>query len=328
MKCTLRTLIAGVLLSVSAGTVLAQQPYPSRTITIIVAFGPAGVTDSLNRIVAKHLSERFKVPVIVENRPGANQLVGIQQLKSRPADGYTLYAGTGSALVQNPGVRKDLPYDPAKDFQPIALLGVQAGVIGAAPTLPAKNLKDFVEYVKANPDKLNYASQGIGSAGHLSMEYFMSRTSTKMAHIPFKSDSEVSAELMSGRVDVAFMTTQFALPLAQAGKLRILSSSSVKPLAFLPGIPSLSEAGVSGLEGLDPFTFYALVSLAGTPPEAVKLLNESVNSVIRLPEIAAQMRDVFRVEPRPGTPDDFRAFLQDELAKWKEIGTRVKVDTR
>ncbi|MBL8386382.1 MAG: tripartite tricarboxylate transporter substrate binding protein [Burkholderiales bacterium] len=304
------------------------QAYPNRTISIIVAFGAAGVTDTLSRTIAKNLSERLKVPVIVENRPGANQIVGIQQLRSRPADGYTLYTGTGSSLAQNPGIRKDLPYDPLKDFEPIAMLGVQAGVISVAPGSPAKSLRELIDHARKNPGRLNFGSQGVGSASHLATEVFMARTGTSMVHIPLKSDSDIGVELSEGRIDFSFMTPQFSVPLARTGKQRILAVTSVNRLPFLPDLPSLKEAEIPELEDLDPFTFYGLVAAAGTPPEVVRRLNETVNAILQSAEVAAQMRDTFRVEPRAQTPEAFRKFLQDELAKWTAIGARVKVDTR
>lgn len=303
------------------------QAYPNRPITLIVAFGPAGVTDTLSRTIAKNLSERLKVPVIVENRPGANQIVGIQALKSRPADGYTIYTGTGSSLSQNPGIRKDLPYDPMKDFTPIAMLGVQAGVISVAPNVPAKNLKELIAYAKGKAGRINYGSQGIGSAGHLAAEVFMSRTGISMVHIPLKSDSDIGVELSEGRIDMAFMTPQLSMPLAKAGKQRIVAVTSVNRLPFLPDLPSLKETEVSGIDDLDPFTFYGLVAAAGTPPEIVKTLNETVNAILQSPEVSAQMRDTFRVEPVPESPEKFRQFLTQELRKWTEIGTRIKVDS-
>ena len=308
--------------------VASGQAYPNRTISIIVAFGAAGVTDTLSRTIAKHLSERLKVPVIVENRPGANQIVGIGQLKSRPADGYTLYTGTGSSLAQNPGIRKDLTYDPLKDFEPVAMLGVQAGVISVAPGSPAKTLSELIDYAKKNPGKLNYGSQGIGSASHLATEVFMARTGTSMVHIPLKSDSDIGVELSEGRIDFSFMTPQFSVPLAKLGKQRILAVTSVSRLPFLPDLPSLKEAEIPALEDLEPFTFYGLVAVAGTPRDVVRRLNESVNAILQSPEVSTQMRDTFRVEPKAQSPEAFRKFLQDELAKWTEIGGRIKVDTR
>lgn len=328
MMKVVRSLLAGAALcAATLAPPVHAQAYPNRTITLIVAFGPAGVTDGLSRTVAKHLSERLKVPVIVENRPGANQMVGIQQLKNRPSDGYTLYTGTGSALSQNPGVRKDLAYDPLKDFVPVALLGLQAGVIAAAPGLPAGNLRELVAHAKANPGKLNFVSQGMGSAGHLAAELFMARAGVSMVHIPMKNDNEMGVELSEGRVDVGFMTPQFSIPLAKAGKLKILSALSVKPLPFLPELPALGAAGIAGLDGLDPFTFYGVVARAGTPPEIVNLLNETINAIVRSPEVTAQMRDTFRVEPKPESSEGFRKFVADELAKWSSIGDRIKIET-
>lgn len=304
------------------------QPYPSRQITLVVAFGTGGVTDTLTRMIARHLSERLRVPVIVENRPGASQINGIQYVKTRPADGYTLLVGTGSSLVQNPGVRKDLPYDPERDFAPVAMIGMQPGVISVAPAMPARTLQELIDHAKRNPGKLNFGSQGVGSAGHLAAEIFMARTGISMVHIPLKSDNDIVIELSENRIDVAFITPQFAVPFAKEGKQRILAVTSVDRLPFLPDLPSLKEAGIAALRDLDPFTFYGLVALAATPPEVVRTVNEQVNEILQTPQVAEQMRTTFRVEPRPQSPQAYREFLRAELDKWRETGARLNLDTK
>ncbi len=304
------------------------QVWPSRPITLIVAFGPGGVTDTLTRTIAKHLSDRLKVPVIVENKPGANQFNGIQYLKTKPADGYTLMMGTGSALAQNPGVRRDLPYDAEKDFVPVAMVGVQAGVIAVAPGMQVRTVQELIANARQDAGKLNYGSQGVGSAAHLAAEVFMARTGTRMVHIPLKSDNDIVVELSENRIDFAIMTPQFAVPFAQQGKLKILAVTSVDRLPFLPELPSLKEIGIPALGSLDPYTFYGLVALAGTPQDVVRLVNEQVNQILRDAQVTEQMRTAFRVEPRPQTPDEYRAFLQAELAKWRETGSRLNIDTR
>jgi tripartite-type tricarboxylate transporter receptor subunit TctC len=156
----------------------------------------------------------------------------------------------------------------------------------------------------------------------------MARTATRMVHIPLKSDNDIGLELSEGRVDVAFMTPQLSMPLAKAGKQKILAVLSVKPLPFLPELPALGDAGIAGLDSLDPFTFYGIVARAGTPVEIVTIVNQAVNAVLQSPEVATQMRDLFRVEPRPDTPRAFESFLRDELAKWTDIGSQIKLDVR
>lgn len=307
-----------------ANTALAQQ-YPNKPITVLVGFSAGGATDGVARVITSRLSEKLKVPVLVENRPGAGQLLAIQALKGAAADGYTLYLGSGSSLAQNPGVQKNLPFQPLRDFTLVALAGSGPGVLAVSNGVPVSNLKEFIEYAKRNPGKLNYGSSGIGSANHLHMEYFMARTGIEMMHIPYKADSAVGVELAEGRVDASISTLQVIMPLVQAGKVKPLAVMSVKPLPFAPGVPSLSEAGVQGLDGLDPYTFYGFVGPIGLPKSIVNRLNEAINETINSPDIGARMRDALRVEPVTDTPDGFRHFLEKELAKWTELGKVIKV---
>jgi tripartite-type tricarboxylate transporter receptor subunit TctC len=264
--------------------------------------------------------------VIVENKPGGNQTIAIQTLLSRPADGYTLYVGSGSSLVQYPALRKDLPYRPLEDFALVSMLALQPGVLSISPTAPWLTVAELVAYAKANPGKLNYGSQGVGSASHLAMEYFMAQTGTSLTHIPLKSDADIANELAAGRLDVSFMTTLTAVPLAKAGRLKILVTTSRRPLPSMPDLPSLADAGVAGLEGLDPLTFYSIVARHGTLPAIVATLNRAIAEIVNSPDFTAKLRDNLRIEPMTDTPESFREFLKAETAKWTEISSRVKLD--
>jgi tripartite-type tricarboxylate transporter receptor subunit TctC len=325
VKHRLIRIAAAVFSALVLSNIAAAQPYPSKPITVLVGFSAGGATDGVARLISTRLSEKLKVPVLVENRPGAGQLLAIQALKSAAPDGYTLYLGSGSSLAQNPGVQKNLPFRPLRDFTLVALAGSGPGVMAVSNTLPVSNLKEFIDYAKKNPGKLNYGSSGIGSANHLHMEYFMARTGIEMMHIPYKADSAVGAELAAGRVHVSISTMQVIMPLVQAGRVKPLAVTSVKPIPFAPGVPSLAEAGVPGLDGLDPYTFYGFVGPAGLPRPIVNRLNEAINEAINSPDIAARMRDALRVEPTPDTPDGFRRFLENELAKWTELGKIIKI---
>ncbi len=318
--------LAIILCFIAAATAARADDYPSRPISVLVAFGPGGATDTLARLVAQRLGDSLKTPVIVENRPGGNQTIAIQILKSRPADGYTLYVGTGSSMVQYPALRKDLRYRPLDDFALLSMLALQPGVLSVSPASPWRTVAELVAYAKSNPGKLNYGSQGVGSASHLAMEYFMARTGTELTHIPLKSDRDIGLELAAGRLDVSFMTTLAAVPLAQAGQQRILVTTSRRPLPSMPDLPSLAEAGVPGLDGLDPLTFYGIVAREGTPPDVIGKLNRAIVEIMSEPEFVAQLRGNLRVEPMASSPDGFRTFVQSETAKWTEIGGRVKLD--
>jgi tripartite-type tricarboxylate transporter receptor subunit TctC len=317
----------GIAIYLMVGVPVAiAQDYPSKPISVLLGFGAGGSTDTLARLLGQQLSERFNTPVIVENKPGGNQTIAIQTLLSRPADGYTLYVGSGSSLVQYPALRKDLPYHPLEDFALVSLLALQPGVLSIGPTAPWRTVAELVAYAKANPGKLNYGSQGIGSASHLAMEYFMARTGTVLTHIPLKSDADIANELAAGRLDVSFMTTLTAVPLAKAGRLKILVTTSRRPLPSMPELPSLADAGVAGLDGLDPLTFYSIVARHGTPPAIVATLNRAIVEIVNSPDFTAKLRDNLRIEPMTDSPESFREFLKAETAKWTEISSRVKLD--
>jgi tripartite-type tricarboxylate transporter receptor subunit TctC len=318
----------GIAIYLMVGVPVAfAQDYPSKPISVLLGFGAGGSTDTLARLLGQQLSERFNTPVIVENKPGGNQTIAIQTLLSRPADGYTLYVGSGSSLVQYPALRKDLPYRPLEDFALVSMLALQPGVLSISPTAPWLTVAELVAYAKANPGKLNYGSQGVGSASHLAMEYFMARTGTVLTHIPLKSDADIANELAAGRLDVSFMTTLTAVPLAKAGRLKILVTTSRRPLPSMPNLPSLADAGVAGLDGLDPLTFYSIVAKHGTPPAIVATLHRAIVDIVNLPDFTAKLRDNLRIEPMTDSPEGFREFLKAETAKWTEISSRVKLDS-
>lgn len=301
------------------------QTWPTRPIKVIVGFTAGGATDAVARIYAQKMSGILGATIIVENRPGAGQIAAITALRNSPPDGYTLLLASGSALAQGPGMRKDLPYDPLKDFSLIGMVATAPGVVVVSPELPVRTMREFVDYVQARPGEVNYASGGYGSASHLQIEYLMSVTGTKMAHIPFKSDAEVLRELSVNRVQMSIATLQQSVPLIAAGKLRGLAVTSMKPVAGL-GLPTLADAHVQGMEGLEPYTFFGLVGPAGMPGGAVARLSDAISQVSTTPEIAARMNETLYTQPATGTPASFRTFLEREIAKWAVVGRSVKLE--
>lgn len=314
------------LVASGLATKASAQAYPSRPIRILVAF-TVGATDALARLYAQKLSEQLGVPVIVEAKPGAGQVLAIRTLQQSAPDGYTLYMGTGSSLAQGPGMRRDLPYDPLKDFTFLSMVATTPGVVVVHPELPGRNLRELVQRAMANPGKLNYGSAGVGAANHLQMELLMSRTGTQLTHVPYKNDVDMMLAISQGDVHVGLTTAQTAMPLIQSGKVRVLSATSRKRLSFLANIPALDESEVADLGALDPYSFFGLVGPAGMPAPVAARLTEAINKVSASQDVAARVRETLFSEPVTGSGSAaFRSFVQDELQKWSVVGRRVKLD--
>jgi len=316
----------GAALSMAFAVPFANVHANEQPLRILVGFSAGGATDSLIRVVAAEMSKELGRPVIVENKPGANQVIAIQSLRSSTPDGNTLFVGTGSSLAQSPAVQKNLPYDPELDFTPVALLGPSPGAIYVRSSLPINSVQDLVDYARENPGKLNYGSAGYGSANHLSMEAFQLATGTQMTHIPLKSGTEIMMEMQAGRLDVDIGTMQVAQQGMPSGKLRMLAITSTEPLPFLPGVPTLQEVNVKGLEGLDPYTFFGLVGPKGLSDDIVLKLNAATNAAMASPAVQQRMQEVLFVQPTPGTPTQFKQYLSSEYKKWSELGKHIKLE--
>ena len=303
----------------------SAQDFHAKPIKIIVGFAAGGSGDMIARLYAQKMSEILNTPIIVDNKPGANQMIAIRLLLNSPPDGHTLYLASGSSLVQNPGMRRDVGYDPLKDFALIGLVDVVPNIIMVRSGLAVQSVKELITYALANPGKLNYGSSGMGTQGHLAGEVFQSATGAVITHIPFKGDSEVTRELMAGTIDLSFNGPTNALPAIKSGKVRALAVTGPKRLPYLPDVPSTAETGLNALAVLDPGTFHAMVGPAGMPAAIVARLNDSVNKVTALPDVANRMRNIYYAEPATTTPASFRAFVEKELAKWTEAGKVVNL---
>lgn len=303
----------------------AADAYPTRPIKVIVAFGAGGTGDLIARLYGQKMSEILGQPIIVENKPGAQQMVAIRSLQAAPADGYTLYLATGSSLVQNPALRKDLGYDPKKDFTLVGLMDTVTGVIFADPKLGVKNIKEFVAYAKANAGKLNYGSAGIGTAGHLAGELLVSSSGIRMTHVAYKSDADVIREVMAGTVQLGIMSTLNTVQHVKAGNIRALAVTTAKRLPYLPDVESLSETGIKSTADLEPHTFHALVGPAGLPAPIVERLNAALNKASSDAEVANKMRNTFYAEPATSTPASLRSFLDKEYTKWTALSSTIKI---
>lgn len=305
----------------TTATAMAQT-FPSHPIKLLVGFGAGGATDMVARIYAQKLQDVLGVTVVVDNKPGAMQFMALQPVKTGQPDGYTLVFTTASALVQTPGVRAGVPYDPIKDFTPVAYVAKASAVFYVNPSLPVKTMADLIAYAKENPGKLNYASAGVGAANHLQMEALMNATGIKLTHVPYKSDSEVSQQVAAGTVQLGLSTPQFPGPLATAGKVRLIAVTGDKRLAGLPDVPSLAESGV---KGFDYYVFYAVMGPPGMPPAVIDKLNEAINKVSQMPDMQERLRTQLMLEPEAWTPAAYRDYLAREVAKWREMGKTIKI---
>lgn len=311
-----------------AGALALSRPsyaddYPSRPIKIIVGFAAGGTSDSITRLYAQKMSEILKVGVVVENKPGGNQVNAINTLTSSPPDGYTLFTGGGSAIVQNPALRKDLAYNPLKDFSLIALVATNPAVFFVNNDLPVKTLAEFVNYAKERPGKVNYGSAGVGTAGHLNIEVLMSLTGIKLVHVPYKADVDVIRETKNNNVQMGMMPTLNATNFIRAGDLRAIGVTTAKRLSYLPDAPGLVETNIPGLTDLEPHTFAMFVGPAGMPAPLIARLNEVFNSITRMPDVQSKLRDTYFAETVIMSPEEVRNFTTKEIEKWKRLGKDI-----
>ena len=301
------------------------QAFPSKPIRILLGYGAGGGMDNLARLYGPKLSEVLGTPVVIENRPGASELLAAQPTQNSQPDGYTLWIGSAGALSQGPGVRTDLPYDPLKNFTPINLIGEAQAVVLIRSGLAVNNMRELIAYARANPGKLNYGSAGIGAGNHLHTEHMQVMTKTSMVHVPYKSDAEVTRDLMAGNVDFALVIAASATPLVTEGKLRAIAVTGNQRLRGLPDVPTIAESGVPELAGVGSYTFYGLMGPADMPAAIVQRINEAFNKVAMMPEINQRMREGFNIQPATVTPVAFHQFMEKDIKQWQQLRGKVKV---
>ncbi|GAA4347229.1 tripartite tricarboxylate transporter substrate binding protein [Variovorax defluvii] len=324
MHTTRRQLLVALATASLAPAAMASD-FPSRPIKILVGFAPGGSTDVVARFYAQKMSEILKAPVIVDNKPGAGQMVAIRALQAAQADGYTLYLGTASALSQLPAIRSDLSYNTLKDFSMVGLMATAPGVVLVSPKLKVGSLRELARLPEASAGTLNYASSGVGSASHLQTEYLKQVTGIKMAHIPFKADADIMREMYAGTVQFGLTPAQGAMASISSGKVKALAVTGSHRLKSLPDVPSLKELDFKGIEGIDPYSYYGLVGPIGLPSDVVAKLNSAINKVSSDPAVIKQLREHLNFEPEVGSPDRLRKFIQADIDKWAAFGKLVKL---
>ena len=298
----------------------AQQAYPSKPVRIISPFPPGGGNDALCRIVAQKLVEGLKQQVIVENRAGANGIVGTEVAARSAPDGYTIVLIPSGHAV-NATLYRKLPFDSIRDFAPITLAGSSPLVLAVHPSLPVKSVKELVALARARPGQLTYVSAGVGASGHLGGALFETLTGTKMVHIPYKGMALAITDLMSGQVSLTFGTSLSVIPHARSGRLRALATTGARRSPALPDLPTVAEAGVPGYEAS---LWYGFVGPARLPPEVVRRLNSAIVAVLGLPDVRDRLASQ-GVDPQPTTPEEFAQLLASDVERWAKVIQRAGI---
>ena len=309
--------------TVLASTAIAQ-PYPSKTIRIIVPFAPGGNVDITARLVAPGLSEALGQSVIVENKPGAGGTIGADMVAKSPPDGYTLLMGSNSTFSVAPSLYPKNPYNPLRDFAPVIMIASAPFVLVTHPGLAAKDTKELVALAKASPGKLTMSSAGTGSSNHLVGELFQEISGARFTHIPYKGSGQALTDLMGGQVNLHFDQITSAASFIQAGKLRPLMVTAPTRVPMLPDVPTAAEAGYPSFEATN---VTGLIAPAGTPREIVDKLNAATQKVISQPAVREKFAGI-GAEATGGTPEQFGAYIRDDLSKWTRIvkDANVKVE--
>ncbi len=309
--------LISTLLFFASGAASAQNAaadFPNRPIRIIVCVPAGGGVDTVTRIVADGLSRRLGQPVVVENRAGAAGNIGADVVFTAEPDGYTLLAAQPAPLTVNPLLYKNMSFDPKK-FEPVAIMTSIANVLLVRPDFPAKTAQEFIAYAKANPGKINYASQGIGTTSHLTAALFETVTGTKLVHVPYKGTAPALNDLIAGHVDMIFMELASAIKLHQAGRAHILAVATNKRIANLPDIPTLIEAGVPGFES---GTWNAIAAPPKTPAAIVAKLNKAIVEVLNSPEVQDHFAKI-NLHAAGGSPAEAKAFIVKETQVWGQV---------
>jgi len=292
----------------------AQQSYPVRAIRMVVPSSPGGGTDITARIIAPKLSEYLGQQVVVENRAGAGTMIGGEIVAHAPPDGYTLLMGI-STLAINPAMYKKVPYDALKDLAPISQVVSLPNILVSHPSLPVRTVKELIAFARTRPGQLNFASAGIGTSPHLSMELFLVMTKLKMVHVPYKGSGQGVVDLLAGHVSLMTPSILTALPYAKEGRLHALGVTSAKRADGAPDIPTIGEAGVPGYEATQ---WFGVLAPAGTPRDIVNRLHSQVVRALRAPEIRDRL-SADGAEPVGSTPEEFAAYIRSETKKWADV---------
>jgi tripartite-type tricarboxylate transporter receptor subunit TctC len=301
-----------VLLTPQAGS---AQTYPSRPVKILVGFTPGTAPDLAARILADRFAEVWGSPFVVENVPGAGSNIATERVAKSAADGYTLLMGGNSALVINPSLFEQLPFDPVKDFAPISQVFIAANVLAVPAEVPVKTVAELVALAKAQPGKLSYGHAGVGTSQHLGAELFKYVAKVDIASVPYRGTTALMPDLLSGRITMSFANIVNVLPLAREGKLRALAITSIKRSALAPELATMAESGFPGFEAVP---WFGLMAPSGTPKDVLDKLHAETVKTLALPEVRKKF-DELGLEPVGNTPAEFAAVIKKETPEWAKV---------
>jgi len=317
-----RILFAAVWLIAAPAFAADAQSYPNKPIRIIVPFPPGGISDVMSRVFGQKFTDAWNQPVIVENRAGAGGNIGTEIVAKSPPDGYTLVMGSIGTHAVNVSLFSKLPYDPVRDFAPVALVIEADGLLVLHPSVPVKTVKDLIALARARPGQLAYASAGNGTASHLAGELFKSMAKIDLVHVPYKGNVPAISDLVGGQTSMLFATLPTVLPLAKAGKLHALAVTGAQRNPTVPDVPTMADT----LPGFEVTNWIALFAPAGTPGDIVAKLNAEIMRIMRLPDVQSRLVNE-GAKFTPNTPSEFAAFVKSEITKWgkviKDSGARV-----
>ena len=311
----LRAIAAGAALLCS---IAGAQDYPARPVRLIVGFPPGGATDLVARVLQPHVVQRLGHELVIDNRPGAGGVLGAELAARSAPDGYTVHLATHAALVIAPIIGHP-PFDPFRDFTPIVRLVELPNIIITRPAVPARNLEELLALARAQPGKLNYASPGAGSAGHLAGELLSRMAGIDWVHVPYKGGSPAMTDFLAGHIEVFIAIVSTAVPYVRQGKARALAVTGGKRTAALPEVPTVAESGVPGFETAN---WYCLVGPAGLPRPVVERLNRDFAAVLGLAEVRQALLDR-GIDASPSTPEELAADMRRESAKWTSIAANA-----
>ncbi len=308
-------IIAVLLVTLAwSGPALAQN-FPSKPIRFVVPYAPGGSTDIVARILAQKLSDAMGQQVVVDNRPGAGGSIGADVVAKSPPDGYTMVTAVTGTMAINQFLYRKLPFDPDKDFAPVTQVGSLPLILVVHPSLPAKNVREFIAMAKAKPGQLNYGSSGVGTATHMTTELFKSMAGVDLVHIPYKGSGQVMGDVIGGQLALIFDQIVSSLPHVQGGKLRMLAITSAKRFPSLPDLPTIAESGVPGYESI---SWAGVAVPAGTPKEIIARLHAEIVKVLAAPDIRERfLRD--GIETIGSTPEQFTEHIRRERIKWAKV---------
>jgi tripartite-type tricarboxylate transporter receptor subunit TctC len=291
------------------------QPYPAKTVRLIVPFAPGGGVDFTARILAQKLSDAWGQQAVVDNRPGAGGIIGTELVAKSPPDGYTLLMGSIGSVSINPGLYRKLPYDPVKDFAPVTQIGFVPNIVVVHPSLPVKSIRELIALARANPGALVYGTGGSGTSNHLSGELFKTMARIDIRHVPYKVGAQATSDLIGGQLSVMFDNFPTSLPHVRAGKLRALAVTSAVRSGAAPDVPTVAE---SGLPGYEIIGWVGVLAPAATAKEMLNKLYADIAKALTLADLKEKFANL-GAEAGSSTPEQFAAFIQSEIAKWGKV---------